>query len=99
MRRYLPTVLFAFGYPVAVVVIAFFKRVVRERKLAWFASHQVAMAAIVAGWSIRGRASPVVVNGIWFVVAAAWWVLGGRGRDSELASKRAGERSGGDDRS
>lgn len=79
MRRALPIVLFAFGYPVSIAVIAFFKPVVRERRAAWFAAHQAAVAAIVAGWSIRGQVSAALVNGAWFVVAAAWWILGGRG--------------------
>lgn len=78
MRRALPIVLFAFGYPVSIAVIAFFKPVVRERRAAWFAAHQTAVAALVVGWSIRGQVSAVVVNAAWFVVAAAWWLLGGR---------------------
>lgn len=79
MRRVLPTVLFAFGYPVSIAVILFFRPVVRERRAALFAAHQTAVAALVVGWSIRGQAFAVVVNATWFVVAAAWWMLGGRG--------------------
>lgn len=74
----LVALLFAFGYPVAVVVIARFVPVVREQRWRWFALHQAAVAAIVAGWSILGRWPAVAVNGTWFVAAAVWYLLGGR---------------------
>lgn len=70
--------LFAFGYPVSIVVITRFVPVVRERRLKWFAAHEVAVAAIVTGWAIDGDVGAVAVNGSWLVVAAAWYVLGGR---------------------
>lgn len=69
------TALFVVGYPVAVVVIARWVPVVRERRVRWFVAHEAAVAAIVAGWVIRDRPSAVVVNGAWLVVAAAWYLL------------------------
>jgi hypothetical protein len=52
--------------------------VVRERRTRWFAVHQAGVAAIVTGWALRGDVRAVTVNGVWFVVAAAWYALGGR---------------------
>lgn len=72
------TALFVFGYPTSIAVIARFVPVVRERRIRWFVLHQVAVAAIVAGWAIRGRTSSVLVNGSWFVSATSWYVLGPR---------------------
>jgi len=74
----LTVALFASGYPTAVVVISRFVPVVRERRRRWFVAHQVAVAAIVAGWTIKGDPGPVIVNGAWLAVATAWWVGAGR---------------------
>jgi hypothetical protein len=52
--------------------------VVREQRQRWFAAHQAAVAAIVAGWLLWGRAPSAAFNAAWFVVAAAWYVVGGR---------------------
>ena len=68
--------LFAFGYPVSIIVIARFVPVVRERRLRWFVWHQSAVAAIVLGFGFRERWSAVAVNGTWFVVAAIWYRVG-----------------------
>jgi hypothetical protein len=70
--------LFAFGYPVAIAVIARFVPVVRERRLRWFAAHEAAVSAIVAGHALRPDTRGVVVNGAWLVAGTAWYVLGGR---------------------
>jgi len=70
--------LFVVGYPVAIVGIARWVPVVRERRLTWFIAEEAAVACIVAGWAIEGRTSAVVVNTTWGVVAAGWYVLGGR---------------------
>ena len=72
------TLLLLTGYPVAVAVIARWPTVVRERRWRWFAAHEAGMAAIVAGWLVRGRVTPAVLNGGWLVVAVVWFVLGGR---------------------
>jgi len=74
------TGLFVVGYPVAIVVIARWVPVVRERRLRWFVAHQAAVAAIVTGWAIRGRTSAILINGSWFVIAALWYAAGGRRR-------------------
>ena len=63
------------GYPVAVVVIARWVPVVRERRTAWFTAHTVAVAAIVAAWVIEGRAATVAINTTWLVVSIAWYVI------------------------
>ena len=47
------TALFAFGYPTSIVVISRWLPVVRERRTAWFVAHEVAVAAIVAGWALK----------------------------------------------
>ncbi len=72
------TALHVVGYPAAIVVIVRFVPVVRQRRARWFVIHQAGVAAIVAGWVIRGDGRAVAVNGAWFVVAAAWYALGGR---------------------
>ena len=71
-------VLHLVGYPTAVVVIARWIPVVRQRRLEWFVAHEAAVAAIVTGWAIVGRRQGVVVNGAWGLIAAAWYALGGR---------------------
>jgi hypothetical protein len=63
------------GYPVAVVVIARWVPVVRERRTAWFAAHTAAVAAIVAAWIIEGRAPTVAINATWLVVSIAWYLI------------------------
>jgi hypothetical protein len=72
------TALFAFGYPTSIGVISRWLPVVRERRTAWFAVHEVAVAAIVAGWAIKRDPMAVAINGSWLVVAAAWYVAAGR---------------------
>jgi hypothetical protein len=70
--------LFAFGYPTAIVVICRFVPVVRERRIKWFVAHELAVAAIVAGWALDDDTRAVVINGSWLVIAAVWYTLGGR---------------------
>jgi hypothetical protein len=72
------TALFAFGYPTSIVVIARWLPVVRQRRTAWFAVHEVAVAAIVAGWAIKRDPMAVAINGSWLVIAAAWYAAAGR---------------------
>jgi hypothetical protein len=76
--RTLRIVLFVIGYPVAIVVIARWVPVVRERRWKWFAAEEGATACIVAGQAIGGSIPGVVINSAWFVVAAVWYALGGR---------------------
>ena len=70
--------LFAVGYPVSVAVITRFVPVVRQRRVPWFAAHQLGVAAVVAGWAVERNWPSVAVNGAWLVTATAWWVRGGR---------------------
>jgi hypothetical protein len=68
-------VLFAVGYPVAIIVIARLVPVFRERRTAWFVAEEAGTAAIVAGWAIAGRAPAVAINATWGVgLAIAWFV-------------------------
>jgi len=76
----LQIVLFVFGYTAAIIVIARFVPVVRERRLRWLVVHHVGVAAIVLGWATLGDAPAVVVNSSWLVVASVWYALGGRRR-------------------
>ena len=71
-------VLFAFGYPAAIIVIARFVPVVRERRLRWLAIHHVGVAAIVAGWAISGDTAAIVVNSAWAVASSLWYAVGSR---------------------
>jgi hypothetical protein len=74
------TALFAFGYPVSIAVILRFVPVVRERRLKWLIAHDLAVAAIVAGWALKGDRRAVVINASWLVAANVWYALGGRRR-------------------
>ena len=65
--------LLAIGYPTAIAVLTRWIPVVREQRDRWFAAHQAGVAAIVAGWAIRGRTQGVITNGAWFVIAAVWY--------------------------
>ncbi len=60
------------------VVIARWLAVVRERRWGWFAVHQAAVAAVAAGWWLKGNRIGAVVNGAWLAVAGAWFAFGGR---------------------
>ena len=71
-------ILFAFGYPVAIAVIVRWVPVVRQRRTRWFVLHEVAVAAIVAGWVTRSRWPAVAINGSWLVIAAVWYGAAGR---------------------
>ena len=68
------TVLHVVGYPTAIAVLTRWVPVVREQRLKWFLAHQAGVAAIVAGWVIRGRRQGIVINGAWFVIAAGWYL-------------------------
>ena len=74
------TALHVAGYPTAVAVLTRFVPVVRERRLRWFLAHQVGMAAITAGWLLRGEDRGAAVNGAWLVLATVWYASGGRTR-------------------
>ena len=74
------TALFAFGYPTSIAVILRFVPVVRERRLKWLVAHDLAVAAIVAGWALKGDRRAVAINASWLVAANVWYVIGGRRR-------------------
>ena len=74
------TALFAFGYPVSIVVILRFVPVVRERRMKWLVAHDLAVAAIVAGWALKGDSRAVAINASWMVAANIWYAFGGRRR-------------------
>jgi hypothetical protein len=73
----LRTLLFAFGYPVSIVVIARFVPVVRERRLRWLALHHIAVVCIVLGWSLDSNWQAVIVNSTWLAVSTIWYALRG----------------------
>jgi hypothetical protein len=72
------TALFVFGYPTSIAVIARWIPVVRERRTRWFVAHEIAVAAIVAGWALRHDTQAVTINASWLAVSAAWYLAGGR---------------------
>jgi hypothetical protein len=74
------TALFAFGYPTSIVVILRFVPVVRERRMKWLVAHDLAVAAIVSGWALKGDRRAVAINASWLVAANVWYALGGRRR-------------------
>ena len=72
------TALFAFGYPVSIVVISRFVPVVRERRWRWLVLHHLGVAAIVAGWVSKGDVGAVAVNSTWLALSSVWYAAGGR---------------------
>ena len=66
------------GYPLAIAVLVRWVPVVRQRRLPWLAAHHAGVAAIVAGWAVRGRWPAAAVNAAWLVGSTAWFVLGGQ---------------------
>ena len=71
-------VLFAIGYPVAIVVIVRFVPVVRQRRLRWIVAHEIAVSMIVIGWATDHDWRAVAINGAWLVIAAVWYLGAGR---------------------
>ena len=65
-----------FGYPASIAVIIRFVPVVRERRMRWFVVHQIAVAAIVAGWALKSEWKSVAINATWLVVAQVWYLRG-----------------------
>jgi hypothetical protein len=80
------TALFVFGYPTSIVVLTRWLPVVRERRIRWFVVHEVAVAAIVAGWIIKRDSMSAVINGSWLVIAAVWYAAAGRRRRATSGS-------------
>lgn len=76
----LSKVLFALGYPAAIVCITRLVPVFRQRRTAWFWVHEAGTAAIVAGWVLEDDPRAVAVNGAWLVGVATAWVITGRRR-------------------
>ena len=72
------TALFVFGYPVSIAVILRFVPVVRERRMRRLVAHDLAVAAIVAGWALKGDRRAVAINASWLVAANVWYALGAR---------------------
>ena len=51
---------------------------VRERRWKWFVTHELAVAAIVAGWALKSDARAVTINSSWLGIAAIWYAARGR---------------------
>lgn len=74
-------ILFAVGYPTAIVCIARLRSIFRHRRTRWLVVHEAGTAAIVAGWVIEGNGPAIAFNGLWLTgVAVAWVVTGSRRR-------------------
>jgi hypothetical protein len=76
VKTALEILLFAFGYPAAIIVIVRFVPVVRERRTRWFVIHELGVAAIVAGQALAENPRGVIINGAWGVIAAIWYAIG-----------------------
>lgn len=72
--------LFGFGYPVSIAVIARFVPVVRERRLRWLVIHHLAVAGIVLGWALDSNWLAVIINASWLISSTLWYALGRRDR-------------------
>jgi hypothetical protein len=71
-------ILFAVGYPVAIVVIVRWVPVVREQRTNWYVAHEAAVLAICLGHLIGDNPRGVIINFTWLLIAAIWYFLGGR---------------------
>jgi hypothetical protein len=72
------TALFIFGYPTSIAVLTRWIPVVREQRTRWLIAHELAVAAIVAGWVLRRDTQAVTINASWLVVGTAWYLIAGR---------------------
>ena len=70
--------MFAFGYPASIAVIARFVPVVRERRLRWLAIHHIAVICIIVGWALDSNWQAVIINSSWLVSSTIWYALGSR---------------------
>jgi hypothetical protein len=66
------------GYPLALGVLARLRPVLAERRVWWFVVLEAATAGITAGWLLRRRPLPAVVNGAAFIGFAVAWLITGR---------------------
>ncbi|MGI9120180.1 MAG: hypothetical protein ACR2G7_08700 [Acidimicrobiales bacterium] len=74
-------VLLAVGYPVAIVVLTRLVPVLRQRRLAWFVALEAGTASIAAGWALRAKPAPAVINAAFLgAFAAIWWRSGNHRR-------------------
>ena len=64
--------LLAVGYPVAIVVIARWVPVVRERRTTWFLAHHAGVTALILGWAIR-RPAAALPNVAWLLISTLWY--------------------------
>jgi hypothetical protein len=72
------SVLLVIGYPVALGVLARLRSVLAERRVWWFVALEAATVTITAGWLLRGRHVPAVVNGAALVGFAIAWLITGQ---------------------
>ena len=66
------------GYAASVPAVVRFASVVRHRRVRWLAVHHLGMAAIIAGWTLRGRPAAAVVNAVWLAASTVWYATGRR---------------------
>ena len=69
------SVLLVIGYPLALVVLSRWRPVLAERRVWWFVALEAATASITAGWLLRGRAVPAMLNGAALVGFAVVWLI------------------------
>jgi len=82
------TALFIFGYPTSIAVLTRWIPVVREQRTRWFVAHELAVAAIVAGWVLRRDTQAVTINASWLVIGTAWYLTAGR-RKTKAATRES----------
>ena len=82
-------VLLMVGYPLAVGVLARLRPVLTERRGWWFVVLEAATASITAGWLLRRRPLPAVVNGTAFVGFAVAWLMTGHRASLRAKSARS----------
>lgn len=63
------------GYPVSVGVLTRLLPVLRQRRQGWFLVLEGATACVAAGWLLRGRPEPAVLNAAALVGFAVLWRL------------------------
>ncbi len=85
------TVALIAGYVIVVAIVVRWPLVVTQRRRGLAVLHTLAMAAVVGAWLKKGYPAPALVNAAWLVVAAIWYIAGGR-RPAKPAPVRARDR-------
>lgn len=81
------TLLFLFGYALAVPTLSKLRQIIAEEHRLAFAGHQIGMTVASLGWMLRGRWVIVAIHVVWMIIARVWFGLD-RGGSGERPRRR-----------